>query len=88
MSGRLPADETNLAVRAYALVAARGRQAVPLPQPDPARARARLVGGSDRARTRGRVRGGHSAEELLALGLELESHQDNLGAALPGGGDA
>ena len=49
-AGELPEDATNLAVRAYALLADPDGEAVPVPQPDPARARPRLVGGGDRAR--------------------------------------
>jgi homoserine kinase len=83
-AGELAEDATNLAVRAYGLLA------------DPAGKRFRFVNriplerglgssaaaialGLAAARPTGR------AEELLAAGLELESHADNLAAALTGG---
>ena len=80
----LPADETNLAVRAYGLLA------------DPAGKRfgfanriplERGLGSSAAAIALGLVaaRPDVPAEELLAAGLELESHADNLAAALVGG---
>jgi homoserine kinase len=80
----LPADATNLAVRAYALLA------------DPAGKRFRFVnriplerglGSSAAAIALGlaAARPGGDPEELLAAGLELESHADNLAAALVGG---
>lgn len=83
-AGELPADEANLAVRAYALLA------------DPAGRRFRFtnriplergLGSSAAAIALGLVaaRPDGDAEELLAAGLELESHADNLAAALLGG---
>jgi len=83
-AGELPADGTNLAVRAYALLA------------DPAGKRFRFVnriplerglGSSAAAIALGLVAAApHArAEELLALGVTLEPHADNLGAALLGG---
>jgi homoserine kinase len=83
-AGELADDETNLAVRAYALLA------------DPAGKRFRFVnriplerglGSSAAAIALGlaAARPGGDAEELLARGLELESHADNLAAALTGG---
>ena len=82
--GELPADESNLAVRAYALLA------------DPAGRRFRFtnriplergLGSSAAAIALGlaAARPDGDAEELLAAGLELESHADNLAAALVGG---
>jgi len=83
-AGELPADETNLAVRAYALAADptgkrfRFTNDVPLE---------RGLGSSAAAIALGLVAAAPDApaEELLALGLELESHADNLAAALCGG---
>ena len=81
----LAADETNLAVRAYALLA------------DPAGKRFAFVnriplerglGSSAAAIALGLVGRGAAtprAEELLAAGLTLEPHADNLAAALLGG---
>ena len=84
-AGELPVDETNLAVRAYALVASpAGRRfhfvnRIPLE---------RGLGSSAAAIALGLAaasRGDHSPAELLSLGTQLESHEDNLGAALSGG---
>jgi homoserine kinase len=83
-SGELPADATNLAVRAYALLA------------DPAGKRFRFtnriplergLGSSAAAIALGlaAARPDGDAEELLAAGLMLENHADNLAAALAGG---
>jgi homoserine kinase len=83
-AGELPEDATNLAVRAYALLA------------DPAGKRFRFVnriplerglGSSAAAIALGLAAACPDAapEELLAAGLELESHADNLAAALAGG---
>lgn len=80
----LPTDETNLVVRAYARLA------------DPAGKRFRLVnriplerglGSSASAIALGLAAAAPdaSAEELLAIALEFESHADNLAAALVGG---
>jgi homoserine kinase len=80
----LPADGTNLAVRAYGLLA------------DPAGKRFRFanriplergLGSSAAAIALGlaAARPDLPAEDLLAAGLELESHADNLAAALVGG---
>ena len=82
--GELPADESNLAVRAYALLA------------DPAGKRFRFenriplergLGSSAAAIALGlaAARPDAAPEELLAAGRELESHADNLAAALVGG---
>jgi len=81
----LPADETNLAVRAYALVASPSGKRFHFVNRIPLE---RGLGSSAAAIALGLAaasRGGHSAAELLALGSRLESHQDNLGAALTGG---
>ena len=81
----LPADQSNLAVRGYALVASpvgkrfRFVNRIPLE---------RGLGSSAAAIALGLAAasgGSMSAEELLALGLQLEDHADNLGAALVGG---
>ncbi len=83
-AGELPEDATNLAVRAYALLA------------DPAGKRFRFVnriplesglGSSAAAIALGLRAAAPEApdEELLALGLTLEPHADNLAAALAGG---
>jgi homoserine kinase len=80
----LPADETNLAVRAYARLA------------DPEGKRFRLInriplerglGSSASAIALGLAAAAPdaTAEELLAIGLEFESHADNLAPALVGG---
>ena len=53
----LPADDTNLGVRAYALFGNPAGKQLSVRQPDPARARARLVRRGDRARP-GRVGAG------------------------------
>ena len=83
-AGELPADATNLAVRAFALLADpagrafRFRNRIPLE---------RGLGSSAAAIALGlaAARPDGDAEELLAAGLELESHADNLAAALAGG---
>ena len=83
-AGELAADHSNLAVRAYALLA------------DPAGKRFHFVnriplerglGSSAAAIALGLVAAAPqaSAEELLAAGLTLEPHADNLAAALLGG---
>jgi homoserine kinase len=83
-AGELPDDRTNLAVRAYALLA------------DPAGKRFRFtnriplergLGSSAAAIALGLAAAlpDGPAEELLAAGLELERHADNLAAALVGG---
>jgi homoserine kinase len=83
-AGELPEDETNLAVRAYALLAdpaGRGfrfTNRIPLESGLGSSAAAIALG----LRAAAPVA---SAEELLALGLTLEPHADNLAAALAGG---
>jgi homoserine kinase len=83
-AGELPQDASNLAVRAYALVA------------DPAGKRFRFLNriplerglGSSAAAIALGLRAGAPdapAEELLALAVTLEQHADNLAAALAGG---
>lgn len=83
-AGELPEDETNLALRAFALLA------------DPAGRRFRFLnriplerglGSSAAAIALGLVAAapGAAPEELLAAGLRLEPHADNLAAALVGG---
>jgi homoserine kinase len=84
-SDELPADETNLAVRAFELVAStRGKRfrflnRIPLERGLGSSAAAIALGLAAAAN------GTRSREELLALGLQLEDHADNLGAALAGG---
>ncbi len=84
-SGELPTDETNLAVRAYALLASPTGwrfhfvNRIPLERGLGSSAAAIALGLAAAAR------GQHSAAELLALGTQLEGHEDNLGAALSGG---
>src|SRR5262249_33912473 len=81
----LPTDLTNLAVRAYALVAPpagkrfRFLNRIPLERGLGSSAAAIALGLAAAAN------GTRTHEELLALGLQLESHADNLGAALPAG---
>jgi homoserine kinase len=83
-SGELPEDETNLAVRAYSLLADpaekrfRFRNRIPLERGLGSSAAA-IALGLAAARPEG------DAEELLAAGLGLENHADNLAAALAGG---
>jgi homoserine kinase len=83
-AAELPEDATNLAVRSYALLA------------DPAGKRFRFtnriplergLGSSAAAIALGLAAARQDAapEELLAAGLELEGHADNLAAALAGG---
>lgn len=83
-AGELPADATNLAVRAFALLAdPAGKQfrftnRIPLE---------RGLGSSAAAIALGLAAAAPDAqaEELLAVGRELEGHADNLAAALVGG---
>lgn len=83
-AAELPRDETNLAVRAYSLRASpagrrfRLRNRIPLE---------RGLGSSAAAIALGLVAAGPEArpEDLLALGLRLEPHADNLAPALAGG---
>ena len=83
-AGELAADATNLAVRAYALLADpagkrfRFTNRIPLERGLGSSAAA-IALGLAAARPDGR------AEDLLAAGLTLESHADNLAAALVGG---
>ena len=83
-AGELPADVTNLAVRAFALVG----------EPDGKRFRfvnriplERGLGSSAAAIALGLAAAAPEAEpeELLAIGRTLEGHADNLAAALVGG---
>lgn len=80
----LPADATNLAVRAYALLADTSAKRFRFTNRIPLE---RGLGSSAAAIALGLVaaRPDGTAEELLAAGLELESHADNLSAALAGG---
>jgi homoserine kinase len=83
-AGELPDDESNLAVRAYGLLADlsgkqfRFRNRIPLE---------RGLGSSAAAIALGlaAARPDGEPEELLAAGLALEGHADNLAAALAGG---
>ena len=86
-AGELPADGTNLALRAYALVADptgkrfRFTNRIPLE---------RGLGSSAAAIALGLAAAAHGAgtpgfETLLPLGVSLEGHADNLAAALLGG---
>jgi homoserine kinase len=83
-AGELAANETNLAVRAYALAASpagkrfRFVNRIPLERGLGSSAAAIALGLAAAAP-------GAPAEELLALGLQLENHADNLAAALCGG---
>ena len=84
-ASELPTDETNLAVLAYALLASPDGKRFQFVNRIPLE---RGLGSSAAAIALGLAaasQGGHSAEELLALGAQLESHEDNLGAALAGG---
>lgn len=83
-AGELAADHTNLAVRAYALLAdPRGKRfsftnRIPLERGLGSSAAAIALGLAAAAPTA-------SAEELLQVGVTLEGHGDNLAAALVGG---
>jgi homoserine kinase len=83
-AGELPADDRNLTIRAYALLASpegkrlRFVNRIPL-ECGLGSSAAAIVLGLVAAKPDG------SAQELLAAGLELEGHADNLAAALAGG---
>jgi homoserine kinase len=85
-AGELPADESNLVVRAYALFASpRGKRfrminRIPLERGLGSSAAAIALGLA--AATNGHER---TVEELLEAGSALEGHSDNLAAALAGG---
>lgn len=83
-AGELPSDETNLAVRAYRLLADPAGKRFTFTNRIPLE---RGLGSSAAAIALGLVaaRPDAPAEELLAAGLELEPHADNLAAALVGG---
>lgn len=82
--GELPTDEANLAVRAYALLADPSGKRFSFTNRIPLE---RGLGSSAAAIALGLVaaRPDAPADELLAAGLELEPHADNLAAALVGG---
>ena len=87
-AGELPVDATHLAVQAFALLTPPARyrfrftNAIPLERGLGSSAAAIGLG-----LVAGAAAGGHAlgAEELLTLGARLESHIDNLAAALGGG---
>jgi homoserine kinase len=83
-AGELAEDETNLAVQAYALVAPVAGKRFAFVNRIPLE---RGLGSSAAAIALGLAAAapGRPAGELLALGRTLESHSDNLGAALVGG---
>lgn len=83
-AGELAEDETNLAVRAYALVADPAGKRFAFTNRIPLE---RGLGSSAAAIALGLAAAAPEAplEELLAAGLTLESHSDNLAAALLGG---
>ena len=83
-AGELPEDETNLALQAYALVAPTAGKRFRFVNRIPLE---RGLGSSAAAIALGLVAAGpgRPAADLLALGHALESHADNLGAALAGG---
>ena len=83
-AGELPEDETNLALQAYALVAPTAGKHFRFVNRIPLE---RGLGSSAAAIALGLVAAGpgQPAAKLLALGHALESHADNLGAALTGG---
>ncbi len=83
-AAELPDDETNLAVRAYALAASPAGKRFRFVNRIPLE---RGLGSSAAAIALGLAAAvpGRPATELLALGGSLESHHDNLGAALSGG---
>jgi homoserine kinase len=83
-AAELPADATNLAVRAYALLADPVGKRFSFTNRIPLE---RGLGSSAAAIALGLVAAAPqaSAEELLAVGIALEPHADNLAAALLGG---
>lgn len=83
-AGELPEDETNLALQAYALIAPTAGKHFRFVNRIPLE---RGLGSSAAAIALGLVAAGpgQPAAKLLALGHALESHADNLGAALTGG---
>jgi homoserine kinase len=83
-AGELPEDETNLAVRAYGLVASPAGKRFRFVNRIPLE---RGLGSSAAAIALGLAAAAPEApaEELLRLGLRLEPHADNLAAALAGG---
>ncbi len=83
-AGELPEDATNLAVRAYGLLANPSGKRFAFTNRIPLE---RGLGSSAAAIALGlaAARPDGTPEELLAAGLELESHADNLAAALAGG---
>jgi homoserine kinase len=87
-SAELPRDESHLALRAFALFAPVARRRFSFVNRIPLE---RGLGSSAAAIALGLVAGSAAAgneattEELLALGLTLEEHADNLAAALFGG---
>jgi homoserine kinase len=82
--GELPADASNLAVRAYRLLADAGGKHFRFTNRIPLE---RGLGSSAAAIALGLAAAAPAAplEQLLAAGLTLESHSDNLAAALLGG---
>jgi len=86
--GDVPADESHLGVRAFALFASPSGRAFAFTNRIP---RERGLGSSAAVVALGLVAGAAAAgaspspEELLAAGLELEGHADNLAPALAGG---
>ena len=83
-AGELPADDSNLVVRAYALLAEPSRKRFRLTNRIPLE---RGLGSSAAAIALGLAAAAPDAplEQLLAAGLTLEDHADNLAAALLGG---
>lgn len=83
-AGELPADEGNLTLRAYALLAPLAGKRFRFVNRIPLECG---LGSSAAAIALGLVaaRPDGNAQELLAAGLELEGHPDNLAAALTGG---
>jgi homoserine kinase len=84
----LPRDESHLSLRAFALLASVERRMftfynrIPLERGLGSSAAAIVIGLLAGSAAAG---GGHSRDELLALGEQLEGHSDNLAAALYGG---
>lgn len=87
-NGGPPADPEHLAVRAFGLLASPEQRSFAFTDRIP---RARGLGSSAATIALGLVAGAAAADrrlepaELLALGLSLEGHPDNLAAALAGG---
>ena len=80
-AGELPEDETNLAVRAYALVAATAGKRFHFRQPVRSSAGSARRLQRSRSASRPRPKADILRRSCSRSGTQLESHEDNLGAA-------